>query len=194
MACHIHYYCECGNDARCCHYCRKTTSFYRKHYVCFVCRTSFKSKHETQLKETVDGGQLREVQSEHYLGARCPCCGRDADQVGYDFRAPKKKDAKEWKKIERAYSEFSERVYDCSGKGNIYDKRKRAGSKPPWTSDRRAEDREKGRDLNRPVKKQQPPSRTFNGDIEYSGNKEEIFKLMEEDETVLFFSDMSKVH
>ena len=108
--CHNHYYCLCGvqSGTQECHYCRKKESFYRRHYICLDCHIGWKSKHEIKLKRAVDGSQLLEVYDNMiYEGTRCKC-GKNAIEVGRDFRVPKILDQKSWNQLKNKYKEFSD--------------------------------------------------------------------------------------
>ena len=142
QVCHEHYYCICGacTGFRVCHYCRKQSTFYKKHYLCLDCRVGWKSKYDLVLRPSVDGAQLQDVWTE-FRGGRCPRCGIDGDEVGRDFRVPKRTDKKAWKQLEQEkakhpddfYLYMREKyTYNCGG-GNrrgpvLYGKR----TKPPW--------------------------------------------------------------
>ena len=130
--CYNHHYCTCGSyDNRECHYCRKKQNFYRRHYICLNCCIGWKSKDEIKLKRTVDNAQLSEIYdlTSNYEGARC-ICGKDAIEVGRDFRIPKSKDTKAWKILQIKSKEYKDMInfseymkekytYKCGSERNL---------------------------------------------------------------------------
>jgi len=60
----------------------------RVSYACFDCRVAFKK----------DDFQCGEV-------TPCPNCGGDMHQMGWSFKAPRRRDANQWKKVQILFAE-----------------------------------------------------------------------------------------
>ena len=104
----------CGNGCcstgweRPCHYCRKRFYYYKMHYICFSCNITYKSQYSDMLVPNCEDSmtEKRHTGKPEYMGSRCPTCSKDSVYVSYDFRAPKKNDKREWKKLKNLYDEW----------------------------------------------------------------------------------------
>src|SRR5207247_8780650 len=67
---------------------------YKDHYACFLCRKMFRQPRAQNLAQTPHSslGEERIVP--------CPDCGNGMHDMGWDFKAPRKNDVKQWKKVE----------------------------------------------------------------------------------------------
>jgi hypothetical protein len=68
--------------------CRYALTRYKPHLACFDCRTVFRRR----LRTDVDPSGQEHV-------ARCPQCGQAVADLGLDFKAPPKRDAKRWREL-----------------------------------------------------------------------------------------------
>jgi len=64
---------------------------YKTHWVCFPCKSTFK----------YDGGWSS---PENITGPICPNCGEKMNNLGRDFKAPRKDNINQWKKIKLLFS------------------------------------------------------------------------------------------
>jgi hypothetical protein len=63
-------------------------------FACFTCRTSFKK--EIVLYELEKHWEINKPKK----GSKCPSCGGPTYFMGIHFKAPKKTDIQQWKKVE----------------------------------------------------------------------------------------------
>ena len=91
--------------------CRYGFHHYREHYACFDCRKSFKER---------DGHVPRSLPKQPTLPRQVPCpdCGRAMTAMGLDFKAPRRRDRKQWIKV-KALAEhgFTYSSCGCGGPG-----------------------------------------------------------------------------
>jgi len=64
--------------------CRSALTAYKTHYACFDCRKTFKGTDRRQ----------------HQTHKSCPQCGVTMTVMGNDFKAPRRKDTAQWRKVE----------------------------------------------------------------------------------------------
>ena len=78
--------------------CRYAFHTYKEPFACFDCRKSFKQTSRWELPEDQrpEKGQPRIV--------LCPQCAKPMADMGLDFKAPKKSDEEQWKKVELLYN------------------------------------------------------------------------------------------
>lgn len=126
--------------------CRYGWKIYKPHFACFRCRKVFKKapiQDYLKQKELLDvyykllraqrDAKGRQAFEEHYgvtlveLEGRysadvgkCPQCGGEMADLGYDFRAPKQRDVKAWRMIEQMF-ELGHvfRTCGCNGFGYV---------------------------------------------------------------------------
>jgi hypothetical protein len=85
---------------------------YKEHFACFRCRKGFKQTSRFELPEQLRPapGELRTVP--------CPQCGQPMNDMGHDFKAPRQRDVKQWKKVEILYGHgFTYHSCGCCGPG-----------------------------------------------------------------------------
>jgi len=70
---------------------------YSNHWVCIKCCSSYKCK--WNLSPIAWRGFKKDKAYDFGPGPSCPSCGRKGIAAGHDFRAPKKSNKKEWKRI-----------------------------------------------------------------------------------------------
>jgi hypothetical protein len=107
--------------------CRYSTKVYKEHYVCFDCRKGFK---QSPIEDSIiSNGDLQKYQKayldslqkrkkfqkenpeivnylqEKYLSrvCKCPNCGCEMKNVGFDLKTPKREKVEEWKILKSMY-------------------------------------------------------------------------------------------
>ena len=78
--------------------CRYAMYAYKEHYACFDCRKTFKRK----LMIDIDRDLVYDKNFEE-KNAKCPQCAKPMANMGKDFEAPKMKDIKAWKHLQKLY-------------------------------------------------------------------------------------------
>lgn len=68
---------------------------YKEHFVCFGCRKTFKQTNRADWNNSF-------VQYPDHI-FKCPDCSNPMANMGMDFRAPKKSDVKDWRRIEGTF-------------------------------------------------------------------------------------------
>ena len=68
--------------------CRYAVRTYRDHLACFRCRKVWR-KYVKAVKPT-----------RKHTDVSCPDCGGEVVSMGYDFKAPRRNDLKQWRKVE----------------------------------------------------------------------------------------------
>jgi len=63
--------------------CRYSEKQYKSSYVCFDCRLAFKKPRYWNVER------------------KCPACGKVMKDMGRDFKAPRRKDARAWRRLPR---------------------------------------------------------------------------------------------
>jgi len=92
--------------------CRYAFHTYKEPFACFKCRKSFKQISRWELPE-----HMRPAEGTARV-VPCPDCGEPMADMGHDFKAPKKKDIAQWKKVERLYEAgFTFHSCGCCGPG-----------------------------------------------------------------------------
>jgi hypothetical protein len=72
---------------------------YKDRYACFTCRKAFKRRKADDLPaRTRPTGLVAEPV------VRCPDCGGPMHDMGMDFKAPKKADVRQWRKVEALFA------------------------------------------------------------------------------------------
>lgn len=85
---------------------------YKEHFACFECRKVFKQTNRWELPE-----EVRPKKGEQRI-CKCPQCGIPMADMGLDFKAPKKNDILQWKKVKILYEHgFSYHSCGCCGPG-----------------------------------------------------------------------------
>ncbi|MBW5466874.1 hypothetical protein GPJ61_03155 [Brevibacillus formosus] len=81
---------------------------YKQIYACFPCRKVFKQTSKYEMTE----------EEWNKIKHSCPQCGEGMKDMGYDFKAPKQTDVKQWKKVEILYEHgFTYHSCGCGGPG-----------------------------------------------------------------------------
>lgn len=93
--------------------CRYGETTYKEPFACFDCRKVFKQTSRWELPESqrLQVGEARNV--------RCPQCGKNMADMGFDFKAPKQGDLKQWEKVRLLY-EHGFNFYSCGCCGPGY--------------------------------------------------------------------------
>src|SRR4051794_33480717 len=92
--------------------CRYALHAYKLRYVCLDCRKAFKRSYR------VDPEVLAKAGVPEPKPAVCPQCRRPMHCVGWDFKAPKQSDVKQWKKVELLIAHgFGWYSCGCNGPG-----------------------------------------------------------------------------
>ncbi len=74
--------------------CRYAFKRYKRHYACFACRKAFR------VRPTEEWADANVRSGSVTLVVKCPDCGHPMHEMGLDFKAPRKKNRKQWKKVE----------------------------------------------------------------------------------------------
>src|SRR5438046_763550 len=69
--------------------CKRVDYNRKKHYACFRCRKAFKQRGSSD-PQVPGAGRL----------FPCPECGAPMEDLGEDFKAPPRRDTKQWRKVE----------------------------------------------------------------------------------------------
>lgn len=73
---------------------------YKDRYACFVCRKAFKRRKADDLPARMrQGGDVGRG-----TVVRCPDCGGPMHNMGMDFEAPRRADARQWRKVELLFT------------------------------------------------------------------------------------------
>lgn len=84
---------------------------YKSHFACFACCKTFKRRLL---------GDIKKIRHSESKEAKCPECGALMANMGKDFEAPKKNDAKAWEHIRKLYSVgIAFHSCGCTGPGYI---------------------------------------------------------------------------
>lgn len=102
--------------------CRYAMHDYPQHYACLECRLAFKG--EWDRGEGYDGDR------------RCPHCAQPALAMGLDFKAPRKRNVGQWRKLALVV-ESGRRFASCGCNG--------PGRRPRTLADAKAEARDRTR-------------------------------------------------
>jgi hypothetical protein len=92
--------------------CRYAYKTYKQRFACFACRKAFKRRRPDDVTPAVarSGRRLEP--------ARCPQCRGVMHDMGMDFKAPRRTDAKQWEKVELLFGlGFSYHSCGCCGPG-----------------------------------------------------------------------------
>jgi len=92
-------------DAGRCHFWKD----YRPHLACFACRKKFHYDKWSKLK-----GRLEHL---------CPECKQPLHDMGWDFKAPRKNDKKQWEKVRILYTKgirWKSPICGCYGPGHHF--------------------------------------------------------------------------
>lgn len=82
---------------------------YKGHYACFNCRKSFKWPRDA-----------RQAPTEATVGeVKCPQCAGPMADMGKDFKAPKLRDTRQWRKVEMLFL-HGYTYHSCGGGGPGY--------------------------------------------------------------------------
>ncbi len=85
---------------------------YKEPFACFECRKVFKQTCRWELP-----AHLQLKPGEERI-CKCPQCGKPMADMGRDFKAPKNKDLKQWKKVQILYEHgFTFHSCGCCGPG-----------------------------------------------------------------------------
>ncbi len=86
--------------------CRYGQSTYKEPFACFECRKVFKQVSRWELPESqrLIVGEQREI--------NCPQCSGLMADMGFDFKAPKMNDIKQWEKV-RLLFQHGYNFYSC---------------------------------------------------------------------------------
>lgn len=83
---------------------------YKEHYACFSCRKMFRRPSRHGLLYPPPVGQVPV--------APCPDCGQPMRDMGRDFKAPKRSDVEQWKKVVLLYTHgYTFHSCGCDGPG-----------------------------------------------------------------------------
>lgn len=105
--------------------CRYGLTTYKQHYACFACRKKFRHQlHHEDVKEVVMASDKKIPLVRHSRqwvwpeSLKCPQCKGEMHSMGRDFKAPRKNDLKQWKKVEILFAHgFSYHSCGCCGPG-----------------------------------------------------------------------------
>ena len=71
--------------------CRYAQHIYKHHYACFSCRKMFRQPERSEMARPVPRDETRVVP--------CPQCDQPMTNMGWDFKAPRQSDIKQWQKV-----------------------------------------------------------------------------------------------
>jgi hypothetical protein len=97
--------------------CRYAFHLYKRHYACFQCRKAFKRRFK---REERVWGRVKPAfdPNDPDLPAKCPGCGLLMADMGLDFKAPPRADAKAWSVAESLWEVgFTFHSCGCGGPG-----------------------------------------------------------------------------
>ncbi len=100
--------------------CRYAFKNYKNHYACFECRKAFKQpflieKMTQKIPQGVARTTTRVIQ---HQTATCPQCHKPMNSMGFDFKAPKRSDKKQWEKVKQLFNAgFTYVSCGCDGPG-----------------------------------------------------------------------------
>lgn len=77
--------------------CRYSIKAYKMRYACLECRLSFK---EPYIKDHLHASSIGT------WGKECPTCKTPMQEMGRDFKPPKKSDKKAWKSLQESGQTF----------------------------------------------------------------------------------------
>ena len=94
--------------------CRYAIHTYKDHFACFDCRKVFRVRPPAEwVDPAVRAGEFHPL-------VRCPDCRRPMINMGLDFKAPRKRDVKQWKKVEALHAAgISFHTCGCGGPGDM---------------------------------------------------------------------------
>lgn len=116
---------HCGNcNHGCCCYCTRPgcgfchdkkcsdPKYYKNHYVCFTCKTSWKHSEEKESTLAVDKFWI-------YEPSRCHSCRKQGTEVGKCIRIPAMNKHKEWYVLERVHIAVNSSEFKTAPIGTI---------------------------------------------------------------------------
>lgn len=86
--------------------CRYAWHIYKEHYACFYCRKMFRPTARLDLPEHGRPGYR------DFRLVKCPECGQPMHDMGLNFKAPKRHDVQQWKKVQTLH-EHGLTWHDC---------------------------------------------------------------------------------
>lgn len=85
---------------------------YKDHWACFRCRKAFKRNHVDQWPK-----HLRPLEGEA-ASAKCPDCGSEMAEMGFDFKTPRRTAKAHWEVVEFLFRRgVAYRSCGCGGPG-----------------------------------------------------------------------------
>ena len=97
---------------------------YKFHYACFTCRKMFRqvNSYDRELYAAFDAEMVgSEAQRRLHVEKRvclCPQCRQPMHNMGFDFKAPRQTDIKQWRKVELLHAHgYAYHSCGCSGPG-----------------------------------------------------------------------------